>query len=268
MPQYLSQSHKVTKSHVNHIICDLCLVTLCLLSFCFSAYAATSDIEAAIMDTNYEQARMLASKVIKTTRDSKERIQAEYYLGLSQLRLGQYAQARSAFNNVMDAASSQDVYDKAALGVIEALYRPGFYQDALKAGEKLLRKSPQSSFLSLIYLKMARTHLKMTEWSRAREYLQKIITEFPQSVEAPIAQNLLEEKEYFAVQVGSFLDKDRAQELMKKLKENGQYAYIVETTMDRKKFYRVRVGQMTSLSDVQTLQWQLSQQGYPALIYP
>lgn len=232
-------------------------------------YAATSDIEAAIMDTNYEQARLLASKVIKTTRDAKERIQAEYYLGLSQLRLGQYAQARSAFNIVMDdAASSQDVYDKAALGVIEALYRPGFYQDALKASEKLLRKSPQSSFLSLIYLKIARTHLKMTEWSKAREYLQKIITEFPQSVEAPIAQNLLEEKEYFAVQVGSFLDKDRAQELMKKLQENGQYAYIVETTMDGKKFYRVRVGQMTSLSDVQTLQGQLSQQGYPALIYP
>ncbi len=234
-----------------------------------NAYSATSDIEAAIMNKNYPQASTLASSLLKTSTDTKERVQAEYYLGLSQLRMGRYAEARSAFQIVMSAADSQDLYDRAALGMIEALYTPGFYKDALKAEEDLLHKSPHSSFLSLIYLKMARTHLKLTQWGLAKEYLQKIINEFPQSMEAPIAQSLMEEKEYFAVQVGSFLEKDRAMELMEQLKTNGQYAYIVETISPQgKKFYRVRVGQMASLSDAQTLEAQLAQLGYPTLIYP
>lgn len=247
------------------------LATGAVLSILFSmtAHASTSDIEAAIMDKNYAQAKSLASALLKHEKDSKERIEVEYYLGLSQLRLGQYADAKNAFHIVMSSAGSEDLYDKAALGLIECLHMSGDYQGALKHEEALLNKSPHSSFLSLIYLKMARTNLKLTQWSKAKEYLQKILTDFPQSLEAPIAQNLMEEKEYFAVQVGAFLDKDKAVHLMEELKANGQYAYIIETmTPDNKKFYRVRVGQMTSLSDAQDLETKLSRLGYPTLIYP
>ena len=123
--------------------------------------------------------------------------------------------------------------------------------------------------MSLIYLKTARIHLKLTQWKEAKEYLQKVINEFPQSLEAPIAQKLMEEKEFFTVQVGSFLDRDKAMQLMEQLKAKGQYAYIVETaTSDNKKYYRVRVGQMTSLSNAQSLETKLSHLGYPTLIYP
>lgn len=261
-------------SHVRRIkLYYLCLLigVMCLLSFFFpsTTYATTSDIEAALMEKNYEQVKALASDLLKTTSEPNDRIQAEYYLGLSQLRLGQYVDARSAFQIVMSAAESGDLHDRAALGMVEGLYAPGFYKDALRQAEELLRKSPRSSFLSLIYLKIARIHLKLTQWSLAKEYLQKIIKEFPQSLEATTAQNLMEEKEYFAVQVGSFLNKDKAMRLMEQLKAKGQYAYIVETnTVDGKKFYRVRVGQMTYLSEAQTLEGHLSQLGYPTLIYP
>lgn len=243
----------------------LCLVLLCPMK----AFASVSDIEAAIMEKNYEQARSLAEKDLKTTTNSKERAQIQYYLGLSQLRLGQYPQARSVFGIVMSSMESQDLYDRAAIGMVEVLYVSGFYKDALLEGQKLLIKSPHSSFLSIIYLKLARTHLKLTQWKQAKEYFQKIINDFPQSVEASIAKNLMEEKEYFAVQVGSFLDQEKAQKLMEQLKAGGQYAYIIETvTNEGKKFFRVRVGQLTSLSDAQSLEAKLAQLGYPTLIYP
>lgn len=246
------------------------IIVLCLgICVICPVHASISDIEAAIMDKNYKQASTLSSQELKTSLDSKERIQAEYYLGLSQLRLGQYSQARSAFQIVMSATDSQDLYDRAAIGMIEALYVPGFYKEALQEGQKLLKKSPHSSFMSIIYLKMARTYLKLTHWGLAKEYLQKIINEFPQSLEASAARNLMEEKEYFTVQVGSFLDRDKAQNLFEQLKAKGQYVYIVETIAnDEKKFYRVRVGQITSLSDAQTLEAKLAQLGYPTLIYP
>jgi tetratricopeptide (TPR) repeat protein len=231
--------------------------------------SSLSDIEMAVMDKNYKEARVLSSKLLKASPDREERIEAEYYLGLSQLRLGQYAEARKAFIIVMQSASTSDLYEKAALGMVESLYMSGFYKDALKEGQKLLRKGPNSPSKSLIYLKIARTHLKLMQWQKAKDYLQKIVNEFPQSFEAPIAKGLLEEKEFFTVQVGAFLDQAKAVMLMEELKSKDQYAYVVETTStDGKKFYRVRVGQMTSLSQAQALESQLGRQGYPTLIYP
>ena len=103
----------------------------------------------------------------------------------------------------------------------------------------------------------------------AKEYLNKVINEFPQSPEAPIAKQLLEEKQYFSVQVGAFLDKGRAITLVHDLKVSGQDAYIVEImATDGEKFYRVRVGQMSSLKDAEDLEKRLSKLGFPTLIYP
>lgn len=221
------------------------------------------------MEKNYDQARYLSSKFLKKSKDPQQRIEAKYYIGLSQLRLGQYSQSRKAFHTVMQATADVDLYDKAAMGLVESYYLTGFYKDALKQGEALLRKHPNSQSKSLIYLKIGRTYLKMMEWQKARNYLQKIINEFPESLEAPIAKGLLDEKEYFSVQVGSFLEQQRAIKLSEELKEKDQYAYIVETTSpDGKTFFRVRVGQATSLNDAHNLESKLTRLGYPTLIYP
>ena len=248
-----------------------CIFYLCCL-LCVSAtiaHADLSDIEAAVMNKNYEQARVLSTGILKNTMDPSQRAQARYYLGLSQLRLGQYARSRQEFQALMRLTLDSELYDKAALGLIEGLYMANFYKDALKEGNSLLRKSARSQYKSLIYLKIARAHLKLMQWQEAKDNLQRIITEYPQSFEAPIAKNLLEEKEFFAVQVGSFLDQDRAIKLSDELKSKGQYAYVVQTTSTEGKiFYRVRVGQVQSLKDAHAIESKLSIQGYPTLIYP
>ena len=233
------------------------------------SYAALPDIEAAVMNKNYAQARDLASQIIKDSNNAQDRLEAHYYYGLAQLRLGQYSDARAAFQIVMDTHPPQDTYDKAALSQIEGFYMAGYYTDALDAAKQLLTKSPHSSFLSLIYLKLAGSDLKLMRWEDANTFLNKIISEFPQSPEAPIAKQLVEEKQYFAVQVGSFLDKGRALALIDDLKGSGQYSYVVETTApDGQKYYRVRVGQMSSLSQAEDLKKRLDKLGYPTLIYP
>ena len=248
------------------------LLFLCFMltvSASFHAYAALPDIEAAVMNKDYAQARELASKVIKDSKTSADRMEAQYYYGLAQLRLGQYEDARAAFQKVMDSHPSQDIYDKSALSLTEGFYMAGLYTDALKTADQLLKKSPYSSFLSLIYLKIAGADLKLMRWEDASISLNKIINEFPQSPESSIAKQLLEEKQYFAVQVGSFLDKGRALTLIDDLKGTGQYSYVIETTApDGQKYYRVRVGQMSSLKDAEALKKRLDKLGYPTLIYP
>ena len=245
----------------------LCIVLM--IGGSAQGYAALPDIEAAVMNKDYAQARDSASRVIKNTNDPSQRTEAQYYYGLAQLRLKQYADARSAFRSVMDTHPSQDIYDKAALSLIEGLYLDNFYTDALDTADQLLKKSPHSSFLSLIYLKIAGINLKLMRWEDADKYLNKIVNEFPKSPEARIAKQLLEEKQYFAVQVGSFLNKSKAFTLIHDLKGIGQYAYVVETTApDGQKYYRVRVGQMSSLKDADDLKKRLDKLGYPTLIYP
>jgi tetratricopeptide (TPR) repeat protein len=236
-----------------------------------SAYAALTDVEAAVMNKDYLKARDLASRIINDTRSHNpaQHDEAQYYYGLAQLRLGQYADARSAFQNVMGTYRSQDIYDKAALSQTEGYYLQGSYTDALKTANQLLKKSPNSSFLSLIYFKLAGSDLKLMRWEDANKYLNKILKEFPKSPEASIAKQLLEEKQYFAVQVGSFLEKNRALALIDQLKGGGQYAYVIETTApDGHKYYRVRVGQMSSLTVAEDLKKRLDKLGYPTLIYP
>ena len=242
------------------------LIAYVLLSS--SSYAAIPDIEAALMNKDYAQVRTLAQGLLQS-KDRQERVEAQYYLGLSQLRLGQYADARKAFGAVKDSSPGREMYDKAAVGVMESLYTVGFYKEALKEGEALLRKSPDSQLLTLIYLKMARAHLKLREWEQARDYLTRIVQKFPASVEYPIARQLLEERDYFSVQVGAFKEQPRAVQLAEELKAKDQYAYIVETTSPQgEKFFRVRVGQLTSLEDAQALETRLAQLGYPTRIYP
>ncbi|MDE2027933.1 MAG: SPOR domain-containing protein [Candidatus Omnitrophica bacterium] len=249
-----------------------CLTAWCLAFVVASAgrgYAAIPDIQAAIMNKDYAGAREQSVQIMKDSNDPAQRLEAQYYYGLAQLRLGQYADARSAFQSVMNAHPAQDSYDRAALSLTEGFYMAGLYSDALQTATELLRKSPNSSFLSLIYFKIAGADLKLMRWEDANTYLNKIVTDFPKSPEAPIARQLLNEKQYFAVQVGSFLDKGRALTLIDDLKGNGQYAYVVETTAsDGQTYYRVRVGQMSSLNDAEDLKKRLEKLGYPTLIYP
>ena len=66
----------------------LCLVLI--LGASSQVYAALTDIETAIMNKDYAQARELSSKIIKNDKNSSVRTEAQYYYGLAQLRLGQY----------------------------------------------------------------------------------------------------------------------------------------------------------------------------------
>ena len=162
-----------------------------------------------------------------------------------------------------------DIHDKVAVGHIDALYLQGFYENALKEADNLISRRSNSDMLSLFYLKAARANLKLARWTRAEELLKKINVTFPESFEAGVARQLLEEKQYFTVQVGAFTEKVVAEKLVSELNKRKEYAYIVESKGTGKRpFYRVRVGQLSSLNDARELEAKLSSLGYPTLIYP
>lgn len=232
------------------------------------AKASLEDIKTAVLQEDFLTVRTLCEEALARNTGSQEE-GLLYYLALSELYLGETEKARGNFQKIVDGTKDMDLYDQASAGVISSYDIAGDYREALKRSHQLLSQRPDSNYLSLIYLKIARANLKLRNWEPARRYLKKIMADFPDSLEAYTAKQLLDEKQFFTVQVGAFLDQERAQKLMEDLKSSGHYGYMVQTE-DKKgnKFYRVRVGELASLDAAKKLKEKLSSLGYPTLIYP
>jgi len=227
------------------------------------------DVETAIIRQDYIKASQIATQLLTSELSDGQQDEANYYLGLCDLRLGDYARARVIFSKLVKKSNDNELRDKAYLGLFDGYYLDGHYRQAHQSISRLHQLNPKSEFLSLIYLKFARAHLKLAHWDEARKYLKKITNDFPDSLEVHVARQLLNEKQYFAVQVGAFIDRKRAQTLTDELKIKGEYAYIVETIDQQNRiFYRVRVGQLVLLDKAQKLKSKLSKDGYPTQIYP
>lgn len=234
-----------------------------------AAGVVLADVEAAVIREDYARGLELAGEWLKDPGARAEIPRVRYLQALSLLRLGQYARAREIFTDLKGESLPAELSDKVAATYIDTLYMQGFYEKALKEALQLIDRRRSSDMISLFYLKAARANLKLARWARAGEILNRIIAEYPDSFESQVARSLLEEQQYFTVQVGAFTEKERAQRLTEEINRRGEYAFMVETRgLDGRKFYRVRVGRLSALKDARQLESRLAGLGYPALIYP
>lgn len=234
-----------------------------------AAATSLSEIETAILKEDYSKAENLANEYLAQNPSAPDKNQVLYFGGLSQLYQKDFGRARATFEMILAAKPETHLADKVEVGIIDSIYVSGDYKQVLTRAQDLLDRRPDSEFISLIYLKMARANLKLSNWTEAKKYLNKIVDDCPNSVEFYTAKQLLEEKQYFAVQVGAFLERARAEKLAQELQKRGEYAYIVETLdKDKHKFYRVRIGQFAELENAESMEQKLSSLGYPTRIYP
>ena len=236
-----------------------------------SAYCAPSliDIQTAFIKHKYSKVQSLSEKFLSKNSSTKESYQVRYYLGMSLLNLNNYFEAERIFESMIQSDVPLVLKDKARLGLFDSLYFQDLYPKAESVINSMLKDSNDSQFLSLVYLKAARVNMRLSNWEKAYEYLELIIKEFPGSLEVFYAKQLLQEKNYYTVQVGSFVDRNHAFKLVNELNMKEKYAFIVESSdRNNKTFYRVRVGQLSLLNDAKKLSKELSDEGYPTKIYP
>jgi tetratricopeptide (TPR) repeat protein len=228
-----------------------------------------ADIQAAVIREDFKKVNDAAQELIAAKPSRADSLEARYYLGLSQLRLGEYVHAEQVFKKLLAERPADDLYDRAAVGHFDSLYLQGFYEKALKEITDLISRRGNSEMISLFYLKSARANLKLARWDKAQEFLHKLVSDYSGTFEGDVARQLLEEKQYFTVQVGSFTEKPRAERLVQELTQRKEYAYMVEIRgAAGKAYYRVRVGQLSALKDAKELETKLAGLGYPTLIYP
>lgn len=242
---------------------------LILAFWALQAEAALVDVKSAVMYGNYQQAQDLAEDIMNTSQAGYVYDEAYYFLGVSHLKKKEYFQAQTAFDDLINRNPLGSIRDRAYLGLFDAYYLTEDYQQSFTVAEEFLQYYSNSQFLSSMYFRMARANFKLGFWDEGYQYLQKIVNYFPNSFDYPTAQQFLNEKPYYAVQVGAYKDRSRAQQQVDDLKRKGEDAYLVETVdQNNARFYRVRVGQLTHLPDADQLREHLAQEGFLTQIYP
>ncbi|MBF0483855.1 MAG: SPOR domain-containing protein [Candidatus Omnitrophica bacterium] len=239
----------------------------------FSAVGWASDIvdvEMAVLANDWKRVDQLIVEVKPNTKDTGQLIKLDYWQGLAAVQTKDYLKAQDIINNVLKNPKLDAHWrSKFYLVQIDALFLDERYEQAVKAAEEFVKLEGKSDFLSLGYLKLARAELKMGRWADARKHLNKIIVEFPVSLDAQAAAQLLTEKDYFSVQVGSFGDREKATQMLNTLKDDKENSYVIEASdKSGRKMYRVRVGRLASIAEAQNLRDKLSKKGYPTNIFP
>ena len=130
-------------------------------------------------------------------------------------------------------------------------------------------------------------NIKQGNRDKAQEYLNRLHTQCPLSMEASSIKNLPQEAqpkpvvkeeisedkepgaETFAVQVGAFADRTKAENLRKELVNKGEDAYVVLLEPPNgQSLYRVRIGRFSSQSEAERLAQKLTSKGYPTKVVP
>jgi outer membrane protein assembly factor BamD (BamD/ComL family) len=239
------------------------------LAFAFSD-PSVDNMEIAILAQNYKQAKVMAENFVAGNPNHQLLPQIQYELSVILLRNGMPEQAREILNKLLTQVKDPYFQDKIKLALFDTYYWQESFAEAQEVIDPLMNTRHKSEWTSQIYLRQARVYLKQAKWDEARLLLARIMNEYDRSMEVEYARQLLQEKQYFTVQIGAFGQRKSAERMIEDLKAKGEYAYIVESyDKNNSRLYRVRVGRFSFLNEAKNLRTRLCDMGYSsARIYP
>ncbi len=231
------------------------------------AFSSAERLEELFLLADYpgvieEGGRFLSFEPLSPYRD-----EVYYYMGLSNMKLGNFSEARNDFQIISKNFNASKFKQMADMAMADTYFLEENYSQANLSYEAL-RENSDFDILSQVYYKLAQANMKLGNWQKAKTYLEKLKNDFPLSFEANLAKNISLSEEFFTVQVGSFVDFDKAKKLSDELKAKGLDSYIVEGASQGRTFYRVRVGKFSSFQEAKELEQKLSSQDYPTKIFP
>lgn len=255
------------------------ILSLIFIGLMQSAYALDLDkVKINLLSANYTEAIKEGERVLAASSASSENLDELYYfLGLSYLKSGNYLRASDIFEIILKEFKNSQFKNQALLGLGDALFLKGDYAGAAGKYKELLNAKNSKDLLPALYYRLSQVSFKQGKTEQAAEYLNKLKSDFPQSLElrlnrelfpSPVASAQPGSVFYYAVQVGSFSNKANAGNLVKKLQSYGYPAFMEEGVSKDKVNYRVRIGKFKSRTEAQDMEKKLSQQGYPTKIVP
>ena len=250
-------------------------IALILAAFLFfvSRDGYCRDLDAVrlnFLSGDYKAAIVEGERALAGSKDFQGCDRLYYLMGLSYLKTGNYLRASDIFEIIISEFPESRIKAESILGLADAYLYLGDYAKARNYYRGLLAEKSGVNLRPALYYRLSQIDLKEGNTASAKEYLAKLKQEHPLSPEIRLDNSLFSSPEiYYTVQVGSFSSASNANNLVRKLTQQGYPAYLEELkTADSRIAYRVRVGKFSLRQQAEALESKLSQEGYPTKIFP
>lgn len=248
----------------------LLFVLWCLvLGISADSYALNIDhVKAAFISGDYKAAILEGEKILADSGKDYNVDELYYILGLSYLKDGNYLRASDIFEIIINELKNSRYKPEAKLGLADTYFFRGDFLRAKKAYLDLELDKEAARLKPVVYYRLSQCEAKLGNTNPAKDYFDKLNREFPLNAESGLESCSLSRDFYYSVQVGSFLSKTNAENLLRQLERKGYPAYIQEGISQGAAIYRVRSGKLATRQEAAELGSKLSGEGYPTKICP
>jgi tetratricopeptide (TPR) repeat protein len=248
------------------------IFALCIFHFAFvyNAYPLNLDkIKTDFLRGDYQQAISEGEKALAASCHSDE---LYYFLGLCYMKEGNYLRASDIFEIILAEFTRSSFKEQALIGLGDTYFLRADFKKARQYYQEFLKSYPGSKFRASVLYRLSTIGFKEGDTQEASQALEKISLEFPFNPELRQNKDLCWQRNtagfYYSVQVGSFANYANADNLRKKLVNQGYDVHIEEAENQGNKAYRIKVGRLKSRQEAMRLSDKLAQGGYPTKICP
>lgn len=199
------------------------------------------------------------------TRDKKEVL---YLVGLSCLKLNNFAKARGYFHDILNMRGSEFRED-ARIGVADSHFQEKDFDRAIRAYGSVLSAYPKSDRLAGVYYNLGLCYKEKKDSVRANSYFRTLKERYEASFEAdrlmylPSGDDI---PEFYIIQLGAFRSLRNAKKLVRKLAKRKYDSYILKARSGSGVLYKVRGGKFSNKYYATRLLRRLKKHGFPAKI--
>jgi tetratricopeptide (TPR) repeat protein len=225
------------------------------------------DIDEAIRLFNasqFEQARTMFQQVVQDKNEPRI-AEAYYYLG----RLSIAPDSAVFYYNKVTNDYPQSRYgDIAYLEIAKIHIAREKYSNAIISLNELMRKFPDTEYQDEIMFWLGYSYINSGKKQEGEAILEELKKKFPKSLWSERAAVILPTKdtppvseEYYTVQVGSYRNKNNADNYAGEMRAKGYEVDVVEALVKGNTYFRVWVGKFPSLQEAKTFSQELVSQG-------
>jgi tetratricopeptide (TPR) repeat protein len=139
------------------------------------------------------------------------------------------------------------------------------FRTAIANLDALVKRYPETEYRDEIMFWRGVSYISVEETEEGEVILSELQKTFPKSVWSERAANITTtkdiEKEYYAIQLGSYRNKSNAETYAATLREKGLNVRVVEATVKGQTYYRVWIGQFLTLEQAKEYMLKLDSLG-------
>lgn len=217
----------------------------------------------------YRNAERLFREYLIKTDDPLKMASAEYWLGMTVMRQGEYPQALEIFSRINKRHTSSRLWNLIQKAAADTCFFMKDYSAAAARFEKIEQRTSDGLNRAEILFKKGICRVRTSDFYMGKRTLSRVVSEYPNTFYAERAAETLQECDgYFFVQIGAFTQRDSAETVMRKAADKGFTAYIRVMSVGNRRMYSVRVGRLNDYGAAESFAEMLRKNGFMTVVKP